>query len=237
MPAFRSVVCIPALDLASDKRVLAIATTLRFTVDPVEVAVIRVMMHTSRTCPNGDLSLLPHGAIQLWAGPNFYKVPFEEAFREQFVVEGQFVLYQELNGSRVRHREQCKLRMRDKRTGKAPPKQVPKKRTATEKSDAFEAAWTQYPKRSGGNPKALAEKAWRARVKEGVSEQELTDATVRYAAKCRAEGREDTVYVMQGGTFYGPNERWKDFLNINPRETSDLDDVLAEVARAYDCNY
>ena len=47
--------------------------------------------------------------------------------------------------------------------------------------DGFEQAWAIYPKRSGGNSKADACKAWKARVKTGATVQELLDGTRRYA--------------------------------------------------------
>lgn len=82
--------------------------------------------------------------------------------------------------------------------------------------DAFEEAWTAYPRRAGGNPKKLAFKAWRARLRERVdgrpitTEEELLAAVKRYAAHIRAIGKEGTEYVMQAATFFGPNERWRE---------------------------
>jgi hypothetical protein len=232
MPALRNVVCIPALELQLHP---AFRAMLSYGMSPewLEYHIIRVMMSVARDVPTGDLTTVSPRMIAAWAGAD---EAFGVAFREHFLTDGQFVLYQELNGSRIRHREKCRLRMRAARTGeKAPPKRSRKQtQNAVPTPSLFSEAWAKYPKRSGGNPKALAEKAWIARVKAGVPEQELLDATVGYAKVVRREGRENTVYVMQGSTLYGANERWKDFLNVNLQEKSDLDDVLSEVARAYE---
>jgi hypothetical protein len=83
-----------------------------------------------------------------------------------------------------------------------------------EHSDLFNAAWKLYPKRLGNNPKTAAWKAWRARVREGVSELDLLAATKGYARHCEATRSVGTPYVMTGQTFYGPNrpydQEWGD---------------------------
>jgi len=83
---------------------------------------------------------------------------------------------------------------------------------ANDHSADFLRAWELYPKRFGGNAKKPAHKAWVARLREGVSEDELIIATTNYAAHIRATGKDSTEYVMQAATFYGPNERWRDYL-------------------------
>lgn len=70
--------------------------------------------------------------------------------------------------------------------------------------EAFERAWAAYPRRAGGNSKALARKAWDARRKQGHSADDLHAGTVRYAAYIRATNREGTEYVKQAASFFGP---------------------------------
>lgn len=74
--------------------------------------------------------------------------------------------------------------------------------------DAFEQAWRAYPKRSGGNSKPAAEKAFRARVESGVPAQYLIGATLDYAMFCDATGKWGTEFVMMASTFYGPGLRY-----------------------------
>ncbi|HEX5437501.1 MAG TPA: hypothetical protein VFW98_10085, partial [Gemmatimonadaceae bacterium] len=85
-------------------------------------------------------------------------------------------------------------------------------RAADGADDGFAAAWAMYPARAGGNPSTPAEKAWRATVRSGVDPGDLMRATKHYAEYIRASGKEQTEYVMQGATFYGPNKRWREFL-------------------------
>lgn len=80
-----------------------------------------------------------------------------------------------------------------------------------EYSAEFDAAWAIYPRRSPDNPKWPAYKAWRARLREGVTAEELTAAVREYASSVRARRIEGTERVMQGQTFFGPNERWKEY--------------------------
>ena len=80
-------------------------------------------------------------------------------------------------------------------------------------SNDFLVAWAQYPKRGEHeNPKKLAYKAWWARLKEGVSVETLTAATLEYARYCKRSGKADTEKVLMASTFYGPNERWLHFV-------------------------
>lgn len=86
-----------------------------------------------------------------------------------------------------------------------PPK---KRKGAKEYSEAFEEAWALYPKRLGGNSKADAFAAWTARIRAGVKPEAMKAGVVSYAKHVRSEGKEHTVFVKQGATFFGPGEHW-----------------------------
>lgn len=77
-----------------------------------------------------------------------------------------------------------------------------------------------YPKRAGGNRTSDASKAINARLTEGYTWLQIHEGAGRYATFMRAEGKEGTSYVMQLGTFVGPNkgflERWD--LSLNKAE-------------------
>lgn len=72
----------------------------------------------------------------------------------------------------------------------------------------FEQAWDAYPKRSGGNPKKSALKAWKARIKAGADPQALADGVARYARFCAVTGKTGTEFVKQASTFFGPDEHY-----------------------------
>lgn len=78
------------------------------------------------------------------------------------------------------------------------------------KDDAFESAWRLYPKREGSNPKNKAHSAWKARLKDGVSVDDMVQGLARYVAYCKARGSVGTEYVMQAQRFFGPS---KEFAN------------------------
>tara|TARA_R110001583_G_scaffold189689_2_gene353369 strand:- start:17591 stop:18802 length:1212 start_codon:yes stop_codon:yes gene_type:complete len=84
-----------------------------------------------------------------------------------------------------------------------PSKKSPAK-SALEYTEDFEQAWSQYPKRAGSNPKRDAFKAWRARLTEGVSPEEMIAGVQRYAAHIQIKGSSATEFVMQGKRFFGP---------------------------------
>ncbi len=70
----------------------------------------------------------------------------------------------------------------------------------------FAAVWEHYPRRIARKA-ALA--AYRARRREGVAADELIAATRNYAATRIGQ---DTTFTMHGATFFGPAERWRDYL-------------------------
>lgn len=74
----------------------------------------------------------------------------------------------------------------------------------------FSEIWKLYPKRSGGNSRSDALRVFSARVREGVPAETLRAGTERYAAYCRAVGKEGTDKVMQACRFYGPGRHWEE---------------------------
>lgn len=77
-------------------------------------------------------------------------------------------------------------------------------------SNEFEQAWQAYPKRAGGNSKAAAFKAWKARLKDGVKPEDMLAGVKRYAAYTRATGSVGTQFVKQATTFFGPDRHFEE---------------------------
>lgn len=74
----------------------------------------------------------------------------------------------------------------------------------------FEEIWKLKPKREGGNPKAGAFKAYKARLKQGATLEEIKDGVIRYKKFCDAKGLIDTDKVQMMQTFLGPNENFRE---------------------------
>lgn len=94
-------------------------------------------------------------------------------------------------------------------TSKAKAKPLVRSAPALDTEAGFEAAWAIYPKRGGGNSRADALKAWRARRATGETVEAMTAGTARYAAYIRATGKERTEYVMQAARFFGPGQHYR----------------------------
>lgn len=82
-------------------------------------------------------------------------------------------------------------------------------------SAEFEQFWKAYPRREGGSAKKGAFKAWKARLRSGVSADDLILSAKRYAEQVRIQGREGTSFVKLASTFLGPDEHWKESLASN----------------------
>ncbi len=74
--------------------------------------------------------------------------------------------------------------------------------------DGFDQAWREYPKRCGSNPRQPALMAWRARVRAGVSPEELLAGVRRYAVWCELSGKLGSESVMQAKRFFGTGEEY-----------------------------
>jgi hypothetical protein len=73
----------------------------------------------------------------------------------------------------------------------------------------FNALWELYPRKVG---KAQATKALRVRLRT-TSFDQLLNATTNYAA---FRVGQDPAFTMHPATFWGPSERWRDYLDDSP---------------------
>jgi hypothetical protein len=71
----------------------------------------------------------------------------------------------------------------------------------------FDITWATYPRKLNRKGALIKYKARRA---EGITGKQLWDATKHYAATVAGKELE---LIMHGATFYGPNERWRDYLD------------------------
>ena len=70
-----------------------------------------------------------------------------------------------------------------------------------------EALWNAYPRKVN---RTRATKAMTTLLKKGVPFERLLDATLNYAT---VRAGLDPEFTMHAATFFGPHERWKDFLS------------------------
>ena len=101
-----------------------------------------------------------------------------------------------------------KINTENKYLGASAEADTPKVKSSTDYSPAFEEAWQAYPKRSGGNNKLSAFKAWNARIKQGVKPETMLAGVKRYAAFMASEGKIGTSFVKQAATFFGPDKHF-----------------------------
>jgi hypothetical protein len=74
--------------------------------------------------------------------------------------------------------------------------------------DEFERLWQHYPRKIA---KAAAFKAVTATIKRGVFIDELVVPTINYAESRRRAN--EPQFTLHGATFYGPSERWRDWVD------------------------
>ena len=80
------------------------------------------------------------------------------------------------------------------------------KKKAADYSPAFEYVWSVYPRRVN---KSEAYAKWKAQLAKGASEADLTLASENYA---RLRAGEEAKFTLHPTTFFGPNDRWRDFM-------------------------
>ena len=95
----------------------------------------------------------------------------------------------------------------------------------------FEEFWLAYPRK---DEKGRSYEKYRARLKDGFSEDELLEAAKAYAEKCQRD-RTEPKYIKQAKTFLGPNTPFTDFLtkssSLAPKERKD---PFAEAEREWE---
>lgn len=79
----------------------------------------------------------------------------------------------------------------------------------------FECLWKNKPERQGGNPKAKAFSAFKARLKSGSTPEEILSGLERYKLHLKEQQKENTPFVMQMSTFLGPDEHYKEAWTFN----------------------
>lgn len=99
--------------------------------------------------------------------------------------------------------------------------------------ERFEAAWKNYPKRSGNNPKADALKAWTARLRDGVAHEVMEAGLERYRAWCAVTGKIGTETVMQAARFFGVSRPFEQDFDA-PSSTPDYSAVYDKLGVPHD---
>lgn len=75
------------------------------------------------------------------------------------------------------------------------------KRAVTDEPEGFALFWATYPRRAGARPRAPTLTRYRGLVTHGVAREAIQAGVERYAAYCRATGKEGTEYVKQPANF------------------------------------
>lgn len=95
-------------------------------------------------------------------------------------------------------------------------KEVKKGRSNNINNPSFERIWKAYPRKK---EKAAAYKAFKARLSDGFSEDELEKAVKYYAEECKKNKTEEK-YIKHGATFFGPSTPFLDYLKDQQKEVS-----------------
>lgn len=101
---------------------------------------------------------------------------------------------------------------------KPAPQKKPKKPKQFQYPQEFEDLWALRPRRDGGNPKRQAFNAYRARLREGHTHDEMLEGMLRYVKHQEAAGNIDTPYVQQLATFFGPSLAFTEAWDIKPKK-------------------
>lgn len=74
-----------------------------------------------------------------------------------------------------------------------------------EYTDDFETVWKTYPKRAGDNPKVRAFSAYKARLRSGITHDQILRAVKSYAADKSNIPDDERQFIKQTATFLGPD--------------------------------
>jgi hypothetical protein len=74
----------------------------------------------------------------------------------------------------------------------------------------FEQLWQARPRREGQDNKRKAFKAYRARIREGHTHDEMLTGVKAYKRHLEADGKVGTKFVQMTSTFLGPDKHFRD---------------------------
>jgi hypothetical protein len=120
----------------------------------------------------------------------------------------------------AKHRDEKRSSVTEMKRGSVTREEKRRDKSITDAPEGFDAIWTFFPKRAGGNPKTRAVAAYRARLGEGHEPDEILAGVRRYAAFIKATGKEGTEYVKQAATFLGPEKAFLEPWDL-PREAKE----------------
>ncbi len=102
---------------------------------------------------------------------------------------------------------------------------LPVSKNDTDKPDKYEIFNEKlkpfYPKREGSNPWRAAAECVHARLKEGITMEEMIAGTSRYFAYCEEKQNINTSMVMQAKRFYGRDCEFKNDWKISEQSRAD----------------
>lgn len=104
---------------------------------------------------------------------------------------------------------------------------TPPAKFSSEYTPEFEKAWALYPKRTGSNPKKQAFSAFKARLKQGFSADEIIEGIKSYSAFCESKDQAGTEFVMQAVRFFGTGLEFQN--EWQSEEDEECSDPLAGV--------
>ena len=118
--------------------------------------------------------------------------------------------------------------------------QTSNKRATTNKKDKkdkkdkkytaeFERAWNKYPRKED---KARSYECYKARLNEGYTEEELIDATEKYADACN-KNKTELRYIKKAYTFWGVNTPFLDYVQKTPSKSSKIFDLSEQQNAPY----
>lgn len=94
-------------------------------------------------------------------------------------------------------------------------------------SSEFIEFWDAYPRKK---EKAKAYRAWKARLKEHVSCEDMTKAASNYALDCSNSGTEEK-YIKLPSTFIGPDKPFQDYVNWTLPQSKAVDTAVRVKAK------
>ena len=93
----------------------------------------------------------------------------------------------------------------------------------------FERAWNKYPRKED---KARSYECYKARLNEGYTEEELIDATEKYADACN-KNKTELRYIKKAYTFWGVNTPFLDYVQKTPSKSSKIFDLSEQQNAPY----
>ena len=215
-------------NVADNDKIHCFGNFLGISVEETLGFLVRTWGKVAEQRTDGDLEGVLDSTLESWAGWNKESGLFASGFREHFVNGYQITGWKDRQGKLIARQQADRERKKTDGISTEVPrkvqgKSIPTIRYDTKLTDMFdEQFWPAYPRRSGGEGKAEARKAFVTRVTtDKIPAELLISKAGEYRSWCEA-AKTEPKFIKMATTWLRTSRGWEEDWSSNKRQQQDM---------------